>query len=203
MWVVKLGGSLQDTEYLPAWLEVLDEASAGNIILVAGGGKYADEIRRRQIQEDFDDASAHRQALQATEMYAKDMQKICPSLKLLKHTDDIISALAAGLLPVWLPADTLDGRTDIPASWDFTSDSIAAWLALRLECEALFLVKSMPLERSSNGPGELSQKGFVDACLEGLVADSGLPVFWLDKKLYRQFSTETLPTDHKLIPRII
>jgi aspartokinase-like uncharacterized kinase len=50
----------------------------------------------------------------------------------------------------------------IPASWDVTSDSLAAWLANQLKAEMLLLVKSVELTGSSITPSKLSEMGIVD-----------------------------------------
>ena len=48
MWIVKLGGSLLGAEELTHWLELLARYSDGKIIIVPGGGIFADAVREAQ-----------------------------------------------------------------------------------------------------------------------------------------------------------
>ena len=65
MWVVKLGGSLNSDPVLPQWLELLAELGGGRVIVVCGGGAFADEVRRAQAHWHFDDLPAHNMAVLA------------------------------------------------------------------------------------------------------------------------------------------
>ena len=48
MVVVKIGGSLQSTKYIRYWIKAVKLNRNTSFLLVFGGGKYADEIRRQQ-----------------------------------------------------------------------------------------------------------------------------------------------------------
>ena len=65
MWVVKLGGSLNNDPLLPEWLELLAQLGGGRVTLVCGGGGFADEVRRSQDLWKFDDLAAHNMAVLA------------------------------------------------------------------------------------------------------------------------------------------
>ena len=69
MWVVKLGGSLceqaPETSPLRDWLDLLVCEGAGRVVIVPGGGKFADAVRGAQAQWCFDDLTAHNMALLA------------------------------------------------------------------------------------------------------------------------------------------
>ena len=68
----------------------------------------------------------------------------------------LLSDLIAGvpvLLPAGLPLD------DLPASWDVTSDSIAAWVAHEVGAERLVLVKA------AHGPGVVDE--YFPRAIEG------------------------------------
>jgi dihydroneopterin aldolase len=80
-------------------------------------------------------------------------------------------------IPVWLPARMALAAADIPASWDVTSDSLAAWLAGRLGARRLVLMKQV----DSNGdPAEsLAARGVVDRAFPKFLAASGVPALVL------------------------
>ena len=64
--VVKLGGSFAFSKHLRDWIEAL-AACAGRVVIVPGGGPFADAVRSAQPRMGFDDAAAHHMALLAME----------------------------------------------------------------------------------------------------------------------------------------
>lgn len=138
--VVKLGGSLHDSPLLTDWLEALARAG-GRVVLVPGGGPFADTVRAAQGRLEFSDATAHRMALLAMEQYGLLLCDLNPGLRPAASPQAITDIVARGLTPVWLPAAMCRGVWDIPENWSVTSDSLAAWLAHHLGAESLALVK--------------------------------------------------------------
>ena len=69
MWVVKLGGSLQSFPGLRDWVRLIAEQGGGRVVLVPGGGQFADAVRAAQRTAGFDDRTAHGMALFAMEQY--------------------------------------------------------------------------------------------------------------------------------------
>ncbi|MGH7155824.1 MAG: hypothetical protein ACREF3_17995, partial [Acetobacteraceae bacterium] len=66
--VVRLGGSHASSPLLRPWLRAID-AAAGRIVLVPGGGPFADAARTAQTTMGFDDLAAHRMGLLAMTQY--------------------------------------------------------------------------------------------------------------------------------------
>ena len=64
--VIKLGGSHAFAPQLKDWIGAV-AAQAGRIVLVPGGGPFADAVRDAQARMGFDDGAAHRMALLAME----------------------------------------------------------------------------------------------------------------------------------------
>jgi 5-(aminomethyl)-3-furanmethanol phosphate kinase len=64
--VIKLGGSFSADPMLKLWLDTIVEHGNGKVVIVPGGGPYADEVRAAQRCWHFDDAIAHRMALLAS-----------------------------------------------------------------------------------------------------------------------------------------
>ncbi len=138
--VVKLGGSLYRSPHLAGWLAQCSNAG-GSVVLVPGGGPFADQVRTAQAQLGFDDAHAHTMALLAMEQFGLALCGMAPGLEPATTPEDIAHSLARQRTPVWLPSRMCSGAPDIAESWSVTSDSLAAWLATRLQAEALALVK--------------------------------------------------------------
>lgn len=139
--IVKLGGSLAHSPQCDAWLDAL-LSWGGPLILVPGGGPFADEVREAQKVLGFDDGAAHRMALLAMEQFAIVLGAHSGAFALAGSRDEIEVALDAGRIPVWLPTQMALAALDVPASWDMTSDSLAAWLAGTCGARRLLLIKS-------------------------------------------------------------
>jgi 5-(aminomethyl)-3-furanmethanol phosphate kinase len=159
--IVKLGGSLAGSRRLPDWVAAA-AACAGRVVLVPGGGPFADAVRREQARFGFDDRAAHRMALLAMEQYGYALASLDDRLKLADSAAAIRRCLRAGEVPVWSPARMVLRAAEIPGSWDVTSDSLAAWLAGRLGAAGVVLVKQARLKMKSLGARQLAADGVVD-----------------------------------------
>lgn len=151
------------------------------VIVVAGGGKFADAVRHSQKRLGFDDACAHKMALLAMEQYAHSLAALTPELHLADNIKSIHRTLANNKIVLWLPYKMLMSNDDIPASWDVTSDSLAAWLAIQMQIRSLLLVKSIPLPANYLNLGDLADRGLVDPFLLSLIEDAALEISWLQK----------------------
>ncbi len=163
MWIVKIGGSLATDETLPYWLDVLSCYGGGDVVIVPGGGPFAELVLKSQGFWHFDDSSAHRMALMAMSQYGIMMSGMRPDLVPVQQLQDIKGVLNRAGVPVWLPARLLGETHEVEHSWDVSSDSLAAWLAQQLGATHLLLVKSMTLEERALPVGELMASGVVDA----------------------------------------
>ncbi len=166
VWVVKLGGSLANSPELPCWLDVIATAGAGKIVLVPGGGPWADEVREAQKREGFDDRVAHRKALRAMEQYGKALAGMRANLVPAAAVAEIHEALRNGQIAVWMPHEMVVADPSIPESWDVTSDSLAAWLAKQLNASDLLLVKSLKIDGPQPRIEDLMRRGWVDPAFE-------------------------------------
>src|SRR5882757_6158198 len=100
--VVKLGGSHAFAPHLADWIAAI-AAHIGRIVVVPGGGPFADAVRAAQPKIGFDDNAAHRMALLAMEQYGCALASLNPRLALAESRAAIDRALAAGRVPIWLP----------------------------------------------------------------------------------------------------
>lgn len=168
--VVKLGGSLASAPQLRAWLDAI--AGLGGSLVVPGGGAFAEAVRVAQPRMGFDDSAAHRMALLAMEQYAHALASLDRRFVPAASLQAIAAALAAKSVPLWLPSKMVLRATDIPCSWDVTSDSLAAWLSRRLRSRVLVLVKARVVP-GRPAAAQLAQRGIVDPCFPDLLAASG------------------------------
>jgi hypothetical protein len=65
---------------------------------------------------------------------------------------------------VWKPSPMVLADKDLPMNWDLTSDSLAAWLATKLNAKHLLVVKSIPMNGAETVDiKDLIFEGAVDA----------------------------------------
>jgi 5-(aminomethyl)-3-furanmethanol phosphate kinase len=162
VYVVKLGGSLARSPELRPWLAVLAQAGGGRAVLVPGGGPFADAVRETQALQRFDDVHAHRMALLAMEQYGLMLVGLESALVAAATPEEIRRALVEGRVPVWMPSAMVLGCAGIPATWDVTSDTLAAWLAGMLGAPLLVLIKSVRVSETQLTLGQLAARGWVD-----------------------------------------
>lgn len=155
--VVKIGGSLAGSALLAHWLDAL-QRSPRPLTIVPGGGPFADAVRAAQRTMKFSDAAAHDMALLAMEQYAYALADQCKRLTLCETPLEAAKALARGAIALWRPFRMLRSAPDIDASWDITSDSLAAWYAAQSGARTLLLIKSVDAVLG----GDLVASGVVD-----------------------------------------
>jgi aspartokinase-like uncharacterized kinase len=170
--ILKLGGSLAKGDRLGQWLDAI-RGQRGRIVVVPGGGPFADVVRRMQGEIGFDEVAAHEMAMVAMGQFGRALQNLRPGFELAETARDIGAVLAAGRTPIWSPR-RMALAAKLPASWDVTSDSLAAWLAGALRAERLILVKHAT---SAGAADTLVAAGIVDPAFPGYLVASGARAF--------------------------
>jgi len=141
--VVKVGGSLlAHAERLDAVLaEIAIARREAAMVVVPGGGPFADVVRDVDRRLGLSDDAAHWAAVLAMDQYAHVIVARLERGVLVCEASEIEPALNAGLIPVLAPYRWLRDADPLPHSWDVTSDSIAAWVAGQVGAHRLVLVK--------------------------------------------------------------
>jgi dihydroneopterin aldolase len=174
--VIKLGGSFAFSPELRDWIEAI-VLHAGRVVIVPGGGPFADTVRTAQAQMHFDDRTAHCMALLAMEQYGRAIASMSKRLQPADSLEEIRQGVAGGKVPVWLPTQMVLADTAIPQSWDVTSDSLAAWLAGRLGAERLVLVKHLESMENTVLASDLVASSMLDRAFVKFLTASGVPGF--------------------------
>ena len=159
--VVKVGGSLLGWPELPGRLTTWLETRRTNdpteqVVLVAGGGAAADWIRSLDRIYGLGEDAAHAIALHALDLTAVILSRLLPGSTAIDRLEMLAAARESGMTPILAPRNVLNEieRLDtgrLPASWDVTSDTIAARIAEHLEARSLVLLKSVPHLRAAHG----------------------------------------------------
>lgn len=170
--VIKVGGSLTESGRLSAALSAIANARR-QVVVVAGGGAFAEKVRDLQHALKFDDATAHRLAMLGMHQMAEVFVTTDPRFQITETLDGIAVVLRSGALPVWVPLPTLERDATIPTDWSITSDGIAARLAELLGGAPLALLKSCDVA-SGGSAADMADRGIVDVAFPGIVKRANL-----------------------------
>jgi len=171
MHIVKLGGSLYHTAELKSWLALLSEYSLHNsVVIVPGGGPFADMIRQAQTLHQFDDHHAHHMALLAMAQYGLLLHALIPTALIIHSPNEVP---ITPQLAIWLPDDQLLQVDALMQSWQVTSDSLALWFAQQIPQSKLSLIKCISADTGEIS--ELSSKGIIDQGFQSLFQQRPIP----------------------------
>jgi aspartokinase-like uncharacterized kinase len=158
--VVKVGGGLLRDEGLEglgrACAEATEIAAHRPVLVVPGGGPFADAVRAVDEQVGLDDATAHALALRAMDQLGVLLRRLLP-VELLA---ELVAPRGLALLQA---APAFAGRPDVPESWAVTSDSLAVLAAAAIGADEAVLLKSVD--------GVLGRWPSGDPALPALTAD--------------------------------
>jgi aspartokinase-like uncharacterized kinase len=142
--VLKVGGSQSRHDELPALCAVLARAGKERpLLVVPGGGDFADGVRRCAKRYPLSDTTAHWMAILAMDQYGLLLCDMISESRPVRSLDEAASVAGEGRVAVLLPHDWLRGEDPLPHSWDVTSDAIAAWVAGRAGSDRLVLIKDV------------------------------------------------------------
>jgi 5-(aminomethyl)-3-furanmethanol phosphate kinase len=174
--VVKVGGSYAFSSALKSWIGAVT-ACAGRVVVVPGGGPFAETVRVAQPKMGFDDRAAHEMALLAMEQYGCALASLGAGWRLAASAAAIQDVLREGGVPVWSPTAMLREANDVPWSWDVTSDSLAAWLAGRIGAKRVLLIKQLEPPPGRLRAADLVADGIIDPAFPRFLNASGAQAF--------------------------
>jgi aspartokinase-like uncharacterized kinase len=165
--VIKVGGSLFDLPDLGLRLRTwLGRQPSRRILLVTGGGHQADRVRRFDARHQLSPSTSHWLAVRAMLRNAQNLHRRLelPSAMVDAWTD-CPRLWNQGIIAILNPCEFL--RADekepesLPHSWDVTSDSISARVAVKGGASKLILLKRIEIP-AGMGWAEAAAHGFVD-----------------------------------------
>lgn len=141
--VIKIGGGVA------AYPGAIDKVCAAvaevsrnhRIVVVPGGGPFADAVREFDRRIGLTADAAHWMAILAMDQYAHVLASRIPGAQLVEDPGAISGATGLGSAVVLAPSRWMRSADALPHSWEVTSDSIAAFVAGALDAERLVLVK--------------------------------------------------------------
>jgi aspartokinase-like uncharacterized kinase len=135
--VVKVGGGLGDDALRPLCATLGELGERHPLLVVPGGAGFADAVREADRRFGLQAATSHRMAILGMEQFGWLLGDLIPGAERCADLKRVGAGRAYVLLPAALPLERL------PASWEVTSDSIAAWVARQTGAARLVLVKGV------------------------------------------------------------
>lgn len=185
MIVVKIGGSLFDSPFLKKWLEVLSKQITHNIVIVPGGGPFADQVRTADMKWNLPQQTSHEMAVLGMQQYAHMMQGLQNDLSLLDSIEQLPKFLSPKQTIIWSPYHDVSNTSGLVKEWETTSDTIALWLAIKLNADQLFLIKSANVENLS--VSDLKDSNIVDKNFQPLLTDYSGMVEFIHATAFNEF----------------
>ncbi len=137
--VVKIGGGLLRADGLVglrrACADVTEMATRRPVLVVPGGGPFADAVRAVDAQVGLADDVAHALALRAMDQLGVLLARLLPAAELLSG---LVAPRTLGLVQA---ASAFADRPGVPKSWRVTSDSLAVLAAAAIGAEEAILLK--------------------------------------------------------------
>ncbi len=176
--VVKVGGSLYDhpklKDGLKAWLAARPEA---HVLIVPGGGDFAEAVRRLDTVHGLGDQVAHELALRSLDtatMFLAGLLDVMDRIALPQEWYRYGSPAVMVLYEMFMDEYAAKAQVHLPQTWEFTTDSLAACAAHDAGCK-LVLLKSVDIPATMSWQ-KAADRGNVDAYFPTLVARHGLSV---------------------------
>jgi aspartokinase-like uncharacterized kinase len=214
--VLKIGGSLSRGAALEALCREISRLGEHYpLLIVPGGGTFADLVRDVYRRYDLTETAAHSMALLAMDQYGYLLNRLIAGSLLTSELDVACSAADAGRTAVFLPSILVARANPLPHSWEVTSDSISAWIAHRAHSRRLVLLKDVDGLLKAGRSHDTSASLIEEMTVEHLNGHSGgvdefLPQFlasihletWVISGLHPERLARLLETGHTTGTRI-
>jgi aspartokinase-like uncharacterized kinase len=140
--VVKVGGSLSFyPEKLRALcLKISEISKEQKLIVVPGGGEFADVVRCLDKNFNLSSSTSHGMAILGMDQYGMLLSDLMPCSITTQKIEEIKYFFDLNKLPIFLPSNLILREDPLENSWAVTSDSIAVYIAGRLQVTRVLLV---------------------------------------------------------------
>lgn len=170
--VVKIGGSLAESGRLKSILGQIADAVVP-VVVVPGGGPFADVVRDQYEKMRYGMSTAHRMAMLGMQQMAEVIAEHDTCFQIADSLEAITEISHSGDIPVWAPLRIIATDDEVPADWTATSDTLAVRLAELLGDAPLALLKAVDVDPAAD-PETLARDGVVDAFFPKIVLRSKL-----------------------------
>ena len=168
--VIKIGGSLTSKpENIRELMESIEDLSTRHLlVIVPGGGPFAENVRKLQELLDLSDSATHWMAILAMEQFGELLYQYTRKLETFSGRE-IGEMMLQKRSFILQPYRLVRSKDELPHTWDVTSDSIAMWVAILIGADLAVLAKSTdtgtPKQIGVEESKSLAKDGIVDAHL--------------------------------------
>jgi len=172
--LLKVGGSLgRGASLRPLLQRIALLAGRRRLLVVPGGGMFADLVREQTRRRNVDEGTAHNMALLAMDQYGLLLSSLARRSAAVDTLRAAELVAEAGRVPILLASSLVRGEASLERTFRLTSDSIAAFLAGRLRASHLILLKSVRNPegrvRDTAAAHRLARRGIVDPLFPGML----------------------------------
>ena len=169
--VLKIGGSLAENpdRLIRLCKELSGLAKVHKIVVVPGGGEFADKVRELDKRIGLSNRTAHQMAVLAVDQYGLLLSDITPNSSVVSKIEKLNISIE-GKLQVFLPSQYIFCEDPLENSWDVTSDAIAAHIAGRINAKKLILATNVNGIFSENPKQNTNAKLIVELPAEQLLS---------------------------------
>ena len=134
-WVVKLGGSLFHEDAVKFCKSLVGK----NVLVICGGGEFANKIRKYDAEMGFSDSASHKTAILCMDILGMLVVDKVDDAEAVYSLGDAKKVLNDGKLPILLPSKLFEYLDPLEHSWNVTSDSIAVYISWLLKTKILIV----------------------------------------------------------------
>jgi len=144
--IFKIGGKILDNfadlnSTISQLKQLFEEKLIQKIIIIPGGGSFANFIRKIYKELKFTEEIAHWMGIISMNYNGLEISKKFPDLQVIEKYDKLKEI--RNTFCIFLPYEFLKENDKLPHSWDVTSDSIALYLTKELGLNECFLIKDV------------------------------------------------------------
>lgn len=140
--MIKIGGSLAvHPNQLRSLMEKLGDFSKKKpIVIIPGGGEFADKVRDLDKRFSLKNTVSHRMAILAMDQFGLLLSDLTINTVLNYNYEHAKEASLLGKLSIFLPSQVMFAEDPLENSWKVTSDSIAFYIAYNIKAEKVIFV---------------------------------------------------------------
>ncbi|ABR56960.1 [5-(aminomethyl)furan-3-yl]methyl phosphate kinase [Methanococcus aeolicus] len=189
--IIKIGGSLTySVNELLNKLKDFCNTSGKKIIIVPGGGQFANVVRELHEKTELNEDGAHMLATKSTDLIGLYFSEIS-GITAVDNLYDAKKILNKENIVIILPSKIVLATEELPHSWELTSDSISAYIAKCLDIHSIIIATDVDGIYTTYPEGKLlntinvkTLKGFtsVDSYISTMLLKHNIECFVVNGK---------------------
>ncbi len=135
-WIVKVGGSLFPENSVKL-VEAISELTEKEVMVICGGGSFANQIRDYDLQMNFSATANHESAIMCMDIIGRLLVDKISDAEAVYDLNSAKSLAKENKIPILLPSRLMHYLDPLEHSWSVTSDSISLYIAQLLQAKLL------------------------------------------------------------------